>query len=228
MHLGRARAVVFAWAALATGACANTERHDPAVLAVERNAEVPARLGAPVATSAPSDDPPTAERTLTGTVRVGAGEGVPLGFEGVHLDEPDGTKWIVAYEQDPLWRAFDGQIVAAKGAPYEPVSHAVPAKHFRVESWQLADPKTASVYVSVGPIVELSGTIAVTKRPAGSKLEGEDAVTFHATDGRTFVVVNLPPSVTGDAVVTVRAREIEWSPYAAHVGGDPLWIVEAH
>ena len=231
MH--RARAVVVVCAALATGGCANTEQNDPAVIAVSRSVEVPTRLAVPVATSTPtgdttSGDAASAERTLTATVRVGAGEGVPLGFGGVHLDEADGTKWVVAYERDPLWLEFDGQLVVAKGAPYEPVSHAVPAKHFRVETWRVADTKSASGYLGAGPIVELTGTLSISKPPVGSKLEGEDQTMFHATDGRTFLVVHLPPGMkVGAAQVTVEARELEWSPYAAHVGVDPIWVVGA-
>lgn len=228
-HLAGLAAVLAA--ALPVDGCASSSPGDGSGAAPTSDVVVSAAPGLAVEASSSRSAAPRSRDgeplAFTATVVVGGGGGSEKAFDGIVLREDDGTKWIASYERDPLWAAFEGQTVSVVGTASEPVDSALAARPIHAASWKIADPKKATLWLSVGPVVELTGTLSISSWPKGSKLEGSDEITFRASDGKTYSVVHRPEGLAAGTNLRVHARALEWSPFAQHAGTDPLWIVRA-
>ncbi|HTJ80232.1 MAG TPA: hypothetical protein VL400_00875 [Polyangiaceae bacterium] len=216
-------------AALSTDGCASSTSGDGSGAAPTSDVVVSAAPVLSVDASASRSASPRARvgEPLAFTATVVVGGGSEKAFDGIVLRESDGTKWIASHERDPLWAAFEGQTVSVVGTASEPADSALSARSIQAASWKIVDPKKATLWLSVGPVVELTGTLIVSSWPKGSKLEGSDEITFRASDGKTYSVVHRPEGLAAGTNLRVRARALEWSPFAQHAGTDPLWIVSA-
>jgi len=108
---------------------------------------------------------------------------------------------------------------------YSPEGQAIAATHFEVVSLRPLD-TTVPIDVALGEEKARSGRFVIYTWPEGTKLEGESATQFVADGGATYWLAarpgNLPPIGT---TVTIRAREVEPSPFVSRPGGPYLWVV---
>jgi hypothetical protein len=147
-------------------------------------------------------------------------------FQGVWLEQLDGTRWLIDYRARTGWRSFQDREVIVEGARYTPPPEhqSVSAIHFGVERMRLADPKTASNLVEIGPIETIRGAFSRHVWEAGSKLAGERTTTFDSGD-TAYWVIDPPDDVRDGVEVEVDVRRCVRSPFVAAPGGSILWIL---
>jgi len=166
-------------------------------------------------------------QTFEATVEIDAKPGGKK-FQGVWLVTKDGQRQVISYRPHGWWRAFEGRRVEATGEPYAPRGQAIAAQHFRVDKLRIVTPTPEDSLVSVSGELELHGAFKTHTWPAGTKLEGETMTVFAADDGTRYWLHHLPsPAPPLDSRVTVRAHQVEPSPFAARAGGRYLWVAAA-
>jgi hypothetical protein len=138
------------------------------------------------------------------------------------LVRADGERWPIAEEGVGPWHAFNGKSVSVRGVLAQ---ESGKSSTFEVESLE-ADPESNADPFRVGARQQLSGKIEVTVGEVGSKLEGESRPTFVTSTGR-FQLMNRPEWIRDGVSAKLQAREVERSPYSAHMGGRWLWIESA-
>jgi hypothetical protein len=146
-------------------------------------------------------------------------------FLGVRLRTGDSYPYILSYQADALWRAFDGKRVVVTGERYEPAGQALIGPHFRPSSWRLENPGDADTLVGVGPEETLRGTFKHHSWPAGSKLAGETDVAF-SSRGESYQLMNAPEPLPFDRTVEVKARRVEYSRFVSRAAVSMLWVYE--
>jgi hypothetical protein len=182
---------------------------------------------APPTSAPPTSAPPAAAQSFEAVLRIDSKPGGKH-FQGVWLEREDGQKWVVSYRADPWWRPFEDERVRVEGETYSPEGQAVLATHFRPRLVRVVDPKAGPMRLLIEIHEErvLDGRFQFQKFPPGSKLAGESHPVFAAADGREYQLANsVEPTPPHDEPVRIRAREVVFSPYAAHVGGPALWVV---
>ena len=98
---------------------------------------------------------------------------------------------------------------------------------FQIATLQVTQPASDAPLVSAGPELELHGRFRRFAWPAGTKLEGESTLQFVVDAAQTAYFLSHGPEAPAlDQPVTVRAREVVPSPYAARPGGPYLWILD--
>ncbi len=146
-------------------------------------------------------------------------------FQGVWLVRADGARWVIAYRPLEIWRPFEGKQVKVEGALYEPFGQSIGAPHFRVDRMTV-DPESMASLVRVERERLLTGHFENETMEEGTKLAGQHFLTYSA-EGVRYLLANAPPDPpTPGAKVRVRAREVELSPFAAHLIGPTLWILD--
>lgn len=174
--------------------------------------------------------------TFTATAHVGHDDRAPgrKGFRGVMLVKDDGESWVVGYEPDPLWSAFDNARVVVEGEEWTPPGQALAARHIRVGAFRHAERRHNGVpvdYTEVGPEQVLRGRFVDAVGEPGTKSEGERFLLFVTEDGRSHATLHGGEPPRG-RVVTVRARRYDMVQLVsvAAVAGPHLWIVsvDAH
>ena len=144
-------------------------------------------------------------------------------FQGVWLTQDDGTKWLVAYRPDPLWRVYEGHPVQVTGQPYTPEGQAISASHLRVETLVVVGEQAVVDPRGFGPEQTLQGRFERRSGEPGSRSEGATWSVFVVEAGLTYSILN--PSAVRDDATSVRARVVERSPFVAHRGSLTLWLV---
>jgi hypothetical protein len=159
-------------------------------------------------------------------------------FQGVWLEFPGGTRWVVDYRPTPLWKPFEDEAVVVTGRTYQPRGQAINATHFRVARMRLAGTVTggrpgsaipgarAVPYRAFGPEQFLRGTFVEHVWPAGTRREGEAETEFRTDLGVSYGIAG------GDVdagPAAIRARVVEIDPaYAATTGGPKLYVLSVH
>jgi hypothetical protein len=181
----------------------------------------------PSKAAASADSDP--ERVTTGVLRFQDAIPSESGkqFVGAELERDDGTRWVLAYGRDSIWKAFDGRRVEVRGTRYAPEDQALVAPHFRVETLRVVDDK-AGPLSGFGAERELKGIIRRFEAKPNSKAAGFGLHELVEAGGKRWLLESSPPDAPMNRAVTVRARPVEpeWR-WAARVGGDYLWILEA-
>lgn len=163
--------------------------------------------------------------TFPAIVRVDAEPGAKK-LQGVWLERGDGERWIVAYRAEPWLAPFTDKAVEVSGGRYIPGGQAVKATHFRVDSLRVTDEKNPGLFESLGPEQTMTGTFAEQVGTVGAKDEGERYPTFASDAGDSFQLANRPDGLAYGTKVKVRAREMQYSKFAAHRGGPMIWVIE--
>jgi hypothetical protein len=147
-------------------------------------------------------------------------------FQGVWLEQADGTRWVVDYRARELWTWFADHEVIVTGEQYAPQGQAVNAVHYRVDTVRFATPEYGrGPYLSMGPEQVLAGTLVTERGMPGGKLAGSSWPAFVGEDGRRYVVLGEElAGRTGPVRVRARLLEPDMS-YTARTGGLDLWIV---
>ena len=213
--------------AIALAACAPSAAPEP-------SASPPVVITAlPAATTAtPSPEPelpvndPTLE-TFDAVMRIGdkpERKHHNKGFQGVWLDRDDGTRLLIAYRAYGYWTPFDTKRVTVSGERYLPDGQSIAAEHFRVHTLSI-DPKAGTELVRVEAEREYAGRFGRQAVAPGTKGAGSSFTTF-VSGGMTYMLANriddAPPAGT-DTRIT--ARQVERSPFVAHVGSAHLWVI---
>ncbi len=144
-------------------------------------------------------------------------------FQGVWLVKADGSKMVIDYRANGLWRPFENQKVAVTGMVYIPRGQAIGAKHFRVETINIVDKQSTARFIALGPRKLIEGEFGTHTIKAGAKAGGQTYTIFKSKGGTTYQVMN--PDKAEKGPVKVRARSVTRSPFTAHVGGPALWII---
>jgi hypothetical protein len=201
-----------------TPAPARNESREPVILPTPSAEPVP-----PEPTASPEPD---AGNEFEATLRIDKKPGGKK-FQGVWLERDGGSKWVISYRPEPLWRSFEGQRVRVRGTTYQPPGQAINATHFRVERLVLAagDAQANQVIVEVGAESTYTGVFREHSWPAGSKLAGEKTRVF-VSGTESWFLQNSVDGVELDKNAVVVAREVVLSPYVARPGGRFLWILE--
>ncbi len=180
----------------------------------------------PEATMLSFSDPLGLSLEFAATVRI---DPRPSGkqLQGVWLERADGTRWVIDYRPRDCWRPLEGAAVTATGERYEPQGQALSAPHFRVSSLQVTTVTPEAGLVAVGPEQVLTGSLLTSAGEPGTKSEGSSWVEFRDADGPIWPLYN--PSALGNltGAVTLTVREVELSPFSAHIGGPQLCILNA-
>ena len=163
---------------------------------------------------------------FTATVRIDARPGGKK-FQGVWLERPDGEKWVIDYRPRDCWKPMEGLTVTARGQTYAPEGQAISATHFKVEELRLVTLTAEATLVAVGEEWTLTGTLLTTAGEVGSKSEGSTWTEFKSADGPIWPLYN-PSALDGlTGGITLTGREVELSPFSAHIGGPQLCILNA-
>lgn len=151
-------------------------------------------------------------------------------FLGVRLRTGDSQPYVLSYQADALWSAFDGKQVVVTGERYEPSrlsqDQILAGPHLRPTSWRLApEPGPGDTITEVGPEQTMRGTFKEKTWPYGTKLAGETETLFES-GGDTYHLMHTPQRPPFGPTVTVKARRLEPSRFATHSSGKYLWISE--
>lgn len=164
---------------------------------------------------------------LRGTLRIDAAPGAKH-FQGVWLEQADGTRWVVDYRARELWTWFADHDVIVTGGTYVPEGQAINATHFRIDLLRFATPRVGrGPYLSMGPEHLLTGAFVIESGLPGSKAAGSSWRAFVGDDGTHYLVVGEELDVrrgAGPAMVRARVLEPDMS-YTARTSGPDLWIV---
>jgi hypothetical protein len=182
-------------------------------------------LETPLATT-PAEATPSEDATVQefeAVVRVDERPGGKK-FQGVWLERDGGERWVVAYRPEGWLRAFEGRRVRVTGEVYQPFGQAIAATHFRVATLRIVGQEPDAHLVSAGPARALVGEFAERVGAPGTKLEGERYTVFVA-GGTEYLLAGAPEDARPGARVKIEARAVEPSPYAAHRGGEHLWVL---
>ncbi len=171
-------------------------------------------------------DPLGVSTEFTATVRIDAEPGAKR-LQAVWLERADGSQWVIDYRPRACWRPLEGATVTATGSVYTPQGQAISAIHFRVDALRATELTPELGLVAVGPEQTLTGTLLNAVGEAGTKSEGSGWTEFRDNDGPTWPLYN--PSALGEltGAVTLTVREVELSPFSAHIGGPQLCILDA-
>lgn len=205
--LGRAGALLVAASAVLSDGCASSQ---------PRPTEMTATVGGIVEVS----QPVPAQYAVPGAQQ----------FLGVRLRTGESQPYILGYQIDALWRAFDGKQVVVTGERYEPArgsqDQILAGPHLRPTSWRLApEPGPGDSITEVGPEQTLRGTFKEKTWPYGTKLAGETETLFES-GGDTYHLMHTPQRPPFGPTVTIKARRIEPSRFATHPSGKYLWVSE--
>ena len=168
--------------------------------------------------------PEGAVQTLEATLRVDP-EPSAKHFQGVWLDRPGQPSLLAEYRALSCFQVFDGRAVTVTGEPWtpEPQAQQVMAPHVRIATLRLTEPSPDLLLASIGPEKTWTGVAETLAGEPGSKMEGSTWSAFTA-DGTTFQIWDSPADLPQDMRITVMAREVEVSPYAAGMTGPALCI----
>ena len=147
-------------------------------------------------------------------------------LQAVWLERTDGERWIVAYRAEPWLVPFADKAVEVTGGRYIPGGQAVRATHFRVDSLRVTDDKDAGLFESLGAEQTMTGRFAEQVGTVGAKDEGERYPTFTSDAGTSYELANRPDALALGTKVKVRAREMQYSKFAAHRGGPMVWVID--
>lgn len=174
---------------------------------------------------APSD-PLGLSTEFTATVRIDPRPGGKK-LQGVWLEREDGERWVIDYRPRDCWLPLQDIAVTATGERYEPQGQAISAPHFRVSVLRVLKVTPEAGLVAVGEEQTLTGTLLTAAGEPGSKSEGSTWTEFKDADGPVWPLYN--PSALGEltGAVTLTVREVELSPFSAHIGGPQLCILDA-
>lgn len=174
-------------------------------------------------TESPLLDPTTVATTaIEATVRVDPEPGGKK-FQGVWLELDADQRLLVAYNKRAIWSQFEGHRVRVTGEHYQPEGQSIGADHYRIHTLEVVNTEDMASFVRVGPLKDFEGELTVSSGEPGSKMEGESWSVF-SSGNRGFQLAN-PSALDGaSGALTLSAREVERSPFAAHMGGPMLWI----
>ena len=144
-------------------------------------------------------------------------------FRGVWFTPENGIKTLVAYNAHSIWAQFDGQTVSVSGEEYVPQGQAIQAPHFRIHRLTVTDPNATGHYISAGPETERSGTLTLARGEPGSKMANETWWVFR-TGGMQYQLLNPGRWTLTQGEVTLRAHDVQRSPFSAHMSGPSLWV----
>jgi hypothetical protein len=149
-------------------------------------------------------------------------------FQGVWLEQSDGSRWVVDYRARSLWTWFADREVIVTGECYQPIGSAITAPHFRVDTLRPATAERGrGPYLAMGPEQLLRGELVTVAAPAGGKAAGTSRVVFRAADGEYTVVGETGPDQRGAFAIRGRVLEPDMS-YVARTSGPDLWITEIY
>lgn len=157
------------------------------------------------------------------TVRVDPEPSGAKKFQGVWLERKDGGRQLIAYNTRSLWAQFDGKEVYVTGEVYQPPGQSISAEHFRVDTLTVADLQTAVLYTGAGPLREMTGVIEVETGSPGSKMGGETWRMFNS-GGMSYQLANPVAFKKWKGTFTVQARDVNRSPFSAHMAGPTIWV----
>jgi len=167
--------------------------------------------------------PPKPAATVSATLNIDPKPGSKQ-FQGVWLEQADGSRLLIDYRATGIWKPFDGQKVKATGHVYQPRGQAIRATHYHVNTLEMADPQSSASIVAVGPLTQLSGAFVEKTVPSVAKGAGDKYTVFVADKGTSYLIANPNPKYVGKARVS--ARPIRRSPFITHRGGPTLWILD--
>ena len=163
--------------------------------------------------------------SFVATVRVDSEPGGKK-FQGVWLEREDGERWVIQYRPRACWTPFEGRSVQATGHTYFPPGQAISAVHFEVLRLEVLQPSPEDALVAVGPELERVGQFQQVSGQPGSKSEGSSWLEFSANDGSDFLVYNPSAAESAEGEVVVKGREVQRSPFTAHMGGTWLCVLD--
>ncbi len=146
----------------------------------------------------------------------------------VRLVRDDGERWIVAYRPEPWLQPFARKRVRVTGERYTPQGQAIMAPHYRLRTIELLESqrmRSDALLARAGEEQTLTGVFSEKVGEPGTKLAGEPYTVFTTADGRTYLLANTPDSPRPGQSQTIRAREVEYSPYVARRSGPTLWVL---
>lgn len=144
-------------------------------------------------------------------------------FRGVWFTPADGEKSVVSYTAGPFWEVFHGQQVRLTGEPKIPNGQALVAPHLEVHTLELVEPTPDVPLVRAGPERTFTGQRVVVEGPDGAKARQYSVL--QTDDQRWLIAGGFDVLPAPGTPVTVRAREVERSPFVAHITGPTLWIL---
>jgi hypothetical protein len=147
-------------------------------------------------------------------------------FSGVLIEADGGPTWVVSYEHDGLWEAFEGRRVEVTGERFVPQEQALVAAHVRVTKLSLERSDPTAKMTRFEEERTFDGKYFEYVWPEGTALAGEKWVRFVTNEGREFFLAHRPKDVQLDQPTTVHARVCEPSIYAARPGGEYLWVYD--
>jgi hypothetical protein len=162
--------------------------------------------------------------TVEGVLRIDA-KSRSKRFQGVWLEQGDGTRLLLSYRADGCWTAFEDRAVQANGASYQPGGQSIDAPHFRVDTLSLSSEDPSALYVGLGPEQELKGEFTWATQAPGSKRGGEQWLLFQGD--RSYEIANPEKAerFATETSVIVKGRSVTRSPYSAHAAGPVLWVL---
>jgi hypothetical protein len=179
----------------------------------------------------PEEERELMETKLEGVVRAHRYDPTAKGkqFLGAAVEGEDGTIWVIDYEEQSPFHAFDGHHVVAYGEPYDPgpeSQHLVEwgegkdPRHFRVATMRHAGAMVAAELVEIGPGHRISGHL-------GREVTDprESTLSFVSEKGDSFLVANDPAGAILGRNVEVWAYPVQMSPTAKRLLGQYLWII---
>ena len=148
-------------------------------------------------------------------------------FLGVAIECSDGKMWVIDYDEQSPFRAFDRRQVVVHGEPYEPDgAHLIgwaggkTVGHFRVTTMWLVELTPDAELVEVGEGRLLSGRFQ-----RGVNETGDSTLSFVTEEGIAYFVANDPAGATLGHAVEVWAYPVQPS---RSIPGSPeryLWII---
>jgi hypothetical protein len=146
-------------------------------------------------------------------------------FLGAAIECADGRVWLIAYDEQSPFHAFDGCEVVASGEPYEPSGQVLigwngeMVGHFRVATMRSVAARAEAEIEEVGPERHLSGRFESQKSDTG------ESMLLFISGSDSFSVANDPPGVEVGPRLDVVAYPVRLSQSRRNASRTYLWIV---
>jgi len=149
-----------------------------------------------------------------------------LGAAIESIESSDGRVWVIDYDEQSPFHAFDGRQVVVSGEPYKPDGQLLAGwsgkqpGHFRVSTLRLAEVAPDAELVEVGPGRYLHGRLE-----RGTSDTTESMLSFVTEKGDVFLVANDPAGAVVGRSVEVWAYAVQPAPSVQTSPGQSLWII---
>jgi len=148
-------------------------------------------------------------------------------FLGATIETSDAKIWVIDYEEQSPFHAFDCRQVIAFGEPYRPKGQYLiggrggkTLEHFHPSCVRLVEGPDDAQLFEVGAPYNLRGRFQL-----GPADTGESMLSFVTEKGEVFVVANEPAGVRMNISLQVSAYPVQLSPALQRPPERYLWII---